>query len=306
MTNLPQEATGATALSSRWNTVINKVQNASDTDVRIRGRKISAGTVVATTGSFSNISGSGYSIMQDEGASQISRSTVDFVGTGVTVTDTGSKTQVSIPSGGAAAYYGVKAEDYITSGDGSAGNPYNASAIQSAIDSLPSRGGFVFIKEGIWRGTSRIQLPGSAADTNKRITLQGAGAPRSHIYEMSGNDGQSGTHIQAGIDMYRPCDIYDLTIAPHPNDYNVSGKDCLRIVYDRNRHATDYAFLSGFNIERCRFWRGDYGIRFTGVNMGAVFWQMAQIVIKDISIALCRGRFRMSRDDFDSTAPSQG
>src|SRR3990167_9831473 len=168
MTNLPQEATGATALSARWNAILDKLQNASDTDVRIRGRKLSAGTVVATTGSSSNISGSGYSIIQDEGVSQTSRSTVDFVGTGVTVTDTGSKTQISIPSGGAAAYYGVKAEDYITSGDGSAANPYNASAIQNAYNALPSTGGIVFIKEGIWRGAAGTRiLVGNSIDSCK-------------------------------------------------------------------------------------------------------------------------------------------
>src|SRR3990167_973257 len=171
MTNLPQEATGATALSARWNAILDKLQNASDTDVRIRGRKLSAGTFVGTTGSFSNISGSGYSIMQDEGVALTSRSTVDFVGTGVAVTDTGSKTQVSIPSGGAAAYYGVKAEDYITSGDGSDANPYNASAIESAINALPSRGGIVFVKEGIYRGTSRITVNAAGTEKKKKRPL---------------------------------------------------------------------------------------------------------------------------------------
>jgi len=44
--------------------------------------------------------GSGYSTIQDEGAPLTQRTTVDFVGAGVTATDTGAKTQVSIPGGG--------------------------------------------------------------------------------------------------------------------------------------------------------------------------------------------------------------
>src|SRR3990170_6922830 len=40
-------------------------------------------------------------------------------------------------SGGGGGNYGIRAEDFITSGDGSVANPYNASAVQSAIDALP-------------------------------------------------------------------------------------------------------------------------------------------------------------------------
>lgn len=46
--------------------------------------------------------GSGYSTVEDEGIAQTQRSTIDFVGTGVTASDTGSKTQVSISSGAVA------------------------------------------------------------------------------------------------------------------------------------------------------------------------------------------------------------
>jgi hypothetical protein len=42
--------------------------------------------------------------MQDEGVSVTQRSTVNFVGAGVTVTDTGGKTQVSIPGGAGEAF----------------------------------------------------------------------------------------------------------------------------------------------------------------------------------------------------------
>ena len=41
--------------------------------------------------------GSGYTTIQDEGSGLTQRTTVDFTGAGVTCTDTGSKTQCSIP-----------------------------------------------------------------------------------------------------------------------------------------------------------------------------------------------------------------
>jgi len=44
--------------------------------------------------------GSGYATIQDEGSALTQRTTVDFVGAGVTATDTGAKTQVNIPGGG--------------------------------------------------------------------------------------------------------------------------------------------------------------------------------------------------------------
>lgn len=44
-------------------------------------------------------SGGGYNLVQEEGGALTARTTIDFVGGGVTATDTGSKTQVSIPSG---------------------------------------------------------------------------------------------------------------------------------------------------------------------------------------------------------------
>lgn len=48
---------------------------------------------------FPPASASGYSTLQDEGVAQTQRTTADFVGAGVTVTDTGAKTQISIPGG---------------------------------------------------------------------------------------------------------------------------------------------------------------------------------------------------------------
>jgi len=59
--------------------------------------------------------------------------------------------------GSGGGYYGVRAEDYITSGTGTDASPYNLSAIESAITALPTQGGIVFIKEGVYRGT-RVNL----------------------------------------------------------------------------------------------------------------------------------------------------
>lgn len=47
---------------------------------------------------------SGYSTVQNEGSGLTARSTIDFVGAGVTASDTGSKTQVSIPGGAGEAF----------------------------------------------------------------------------------------------------------------------------------------------------------------------------------------------------------
>lgn len=44
--------------------------------------------------------GSGYSVVQDEGTPLTARSTINFVGAGVTATDSGSVTTVTIPGGG--------------------------------------------------------------------------------------------------------------------------------------------------------------------------------------------------------------
>src|SRR3990167_6515230 len=112
MTNLPNEADGNVVQAGRWNTILGKTQNAADTDVRIRGRVATFGTVISlSAASFTGLSG-------------------------------------------AAGYYGVRAEDYITSGNGTRASPYNASAIQNAIDALPAQGGIVFVKAGFffWGG----------------------------------------------------------------------------------------------------------------------------------------------------------
>ena len=288
MTNLPQEATGATALSARWNALLNKLQNASDTDVRIRGRKISAGTFVGTTGSFSNISGSGYSIIQDEGISLTSRSTVTFVGTGVTVTDIGSKTQVSIPSGGAAAYYGVKAEDYITSGAGTRASPYNASAIENAINALPAIGGIVFIKAGFYSGT-RINLGRTGeAGRAKSIILRGESTDLSGL--NAGNydavsDRLYGTWMKCGfrINTYG-CQIAFQNLMleqPAAGGANLlfEGK-----INDEAVTSNNALPLGGFRIQDCKLLGGDPAIHVTPQDLAASDVQNWNVLIERVHI----------------------
>ncbi len=56
MTNLPDVITGGTVIASQWNLILGKLQNATDTDVRIRGRVTTVGTSIAQTkGSFAHL-----------------------------------------------------------------------------------------------------------------------------------------------------------------------------------------------------------------------------------------------------------
>src|SRR3990167_4163409 len=56
MTDLPDESSGNLIRSSRWNSLLDKIEDAEDTDVRIRGRYSSWGTtIVLTHASFSTI-----------------------------------------------------------------------------------------------------------------------------------------------------------------------------------------------------------------------------------------------------------
>jgi len=56
--------------------------------------------IVNSSGGGSSSFDGGYSLVQDDGVDLTKRSTVDFTGSGVTCTDTGSKTSCDIPGGG--------------------------------------------------------------------------------------------------------------------------------------------------------------------------------------------------------------
>jgi hypothetical protein len=205
--------------------------------------------------------------------------------------------------GGTGGYYGVRAEDYITSGDGSPSNPYNASAIQNAVDALPARGGIVFIKEGVWQGSLRISVNANGSTPWKHVIFQGAGTRPYQIYGFSNNRANFGTHVIAGFDCYCPCDFFDMTISPV--GLNESGNG-ISFIEDATKDGSDYDWTRGHTVKRVKFWYCDSGIRYYAQNMGSVFWQVWGIEIEQCGFALCNVGIRMSRGDCDSTAPSQG
>jgi len=213
---------------------------------------------------------------------------------------------VATGGGGSGGYYGVRAEDFITQGDGSAANPYNASAIQSAINALPARGGIVFIKSGVWRGTSRITVNATGAERTKKVIFQGEGAMHRQIYfhdAPSSDSARVGTHVQAGFDIYLPCDFYDMEISPHPNNYG--SQPCIDWIVDPTKGNSNYEWTVGHTVKRVRFFRGSHGVRYRGVNMGSVFFQVWGVEYNQCGFSMCGRGFRMSVSDIDSTAPSQ-
>jgi len=64
-------------------------------DYKLHAAAHAAGGIDAVAGA----GGGGYSVVQDEGAAQIARAILNFVGTGVTVTDDGTRTVITIPGG---------------------------------------------------------------------------------------------------------------------------------------------------------------------------------------------------------------
>ncbi len=216
---------------------------------------------------------------------------------------------ISQGGGGGGGYYGVRAEDYITTGDGSASNPWNASAIQSAIDALPAQGGLVFIKAGVWRGATagyRLRLPRSATGSSeKHVVLVGEGVHRSE-YGIIGGGGtvEYGTAIEAGIDMYSPCDIYDLAIAPHPSNWKLT--PCLKIIIDPTQVPNQNVWVGGFTLKRLMLNRGSYGIHFTGQKLLGIVWQCWNVVWEQLAIIQCAGGIKIEKGDSDQTAGFRG
>lgn len=206
--------------------------------------------------------------------------------------------------GGTGGYYGVRAADFVTSGDGSPASPYNASAIQAAIDALPLRGGTVFVKEGVWRGSSRITVNATGSTPYKKVVFQGAGTAPFQIYNDDSNHNMlTGTHVQAGFDCYIPCDFYDMAISPTNRDKSTDG---IAFIQDPTKVPTNFAWTQGLTIKRIRFHRCNRGIWFTGANMGSVFWQTWGVRVEQCGFVECNEGVRVVRDDFGSTAPSQG
>jgi len=173
-------------------------------------------------------------------------------------------------SGGTGGHYGVRAADFITSGDGSNANPYNGSAIVDAINALPDRGGIVFVKSGVWRGP-RIALGGlGQAGRDKKIIVMGEGC------DMSGHNGADttfhagivGTVIQCGFDiMTGGCqvDFHNCELSPGATLTN----PVLKYFYDGTGGGPGFWQQGGFTIRNCRFMRGHPQLWVTGTNVSA-------------------------------------
>ncbi len=188
--------------------------------------------------------------------------------------------------GGSGGYYAIRAADYITQGDGSPANPYNASAIQSAINALPKIGGTVFIKSGVWAGTSRIVISGPNIVGGKhKVILRGEGA----LYGYSSNSGSplyyfaQGTHVAAGFDVYTPTDFYDMSISSYYTNYSV--QPAIKISVDPTQVGDPpHLWLGGFSIKRCRIAWGNPGLWITGSNMNlsSDSWQIYHALLEQV------------------------
>ena len=182
---------------------------------------------------------------------------------GQVLTVTGSLPAWGVAGGAGASYYGVRAEDFITSGIGTDANPYNLSAITSAINALPSQGGIVFIKEGVYRGT-RIFLGGTGqAGRSKSVILQGASADLTGLnwanYQAVGGDDLFGTVLEGGFEINTyGCQVHfknlGLRTTSGPN-LKFVGNIADEAITQNNAFP-----LGGFRIEDCKFYGGDPAI----------------------------------------------
>src|SRR3990167_8886064 len=171
---------------------------------------------------------------------------------------------------GAASYYGVRAEDHITSGTGTDADPYNASAIENAINALSSRGGIVFVKAGIWRG-SRILLGATGqAGRDKHVVLWGEGADIAPVDFGSPNYAPPrGTFIQCGFtitDNRCHFDAHHITFSPATTELLTA--PTLKFQQDGLESGSSvYNMLQGETIENCGFVNGSPALWWTGVNI---------------------------------------
>ncbi len=172
----------------------------------------------------------------------------------------------AIGGGGTGGFYGVCAGDFVTSGSGTLSSPYNSSAIESAINALPTHGGIVFVKAGVWRG-SKISLGGPGqAGRNKHVIMMGEGADLG----SDNTAGLWGTSIGCGFEVSsRRClvDFYNLELTPQPGTPNDT--PILEYYNDGVDGGFDTAFphLGGVRISNVRFLGGGTQLRFTGRNV---------------------------------------
>lgn len=79
--------------------------------------------------------GGGYDTIEDEGAPETQRTTINFVGAGVSVTDVGGETEVTIPGGGGFTDWDMDADTGTaeTVADGEVGNWLGSDGLDSAV-----------------------------------------------------------------------------------------------------------------------------------------------------------------------------
>jgi len=106
-------------------------------------------------------------------------------------------------SGGTGGHYGVRAADFITSGDGTRANPWNASAIfVDAVNALPQQGGRIFIKSGYWKATPDVPFTLGASGgpgRGKAILFEGEHGDISGKNYSHYNDQGWGTIVDAKV-----------------------------------------------------------------------------------------------------------
>ena len=96
---------------------------------------VGSGQWLATISGSGGGGGSGYNQIQDEGTNLTQRTTLNFVGAGVSATDNGSETVVTIAGGGGGAIVDITYTDFytdITNGDLVAGTTYRITDYQSS------------------------------------------------------------------------------------------------------------------------------------------------------------------------------
>lgn len=200
---------------------------------------------------------------------------------------------VATGGGGGAGYYGVRAIDFVTSGDGSTTNPYNASAIQNAINALTSRGGVVFVKAGYWEGNTRIVIP----ESKDNVIFIGEGASLYYGGDDAQGRAQIGTHVRAGFDCYVPASFDGLEISPRPGlEWSEPG---LRYILDPTVNASLHQWLSGFFIKNCRFQNGHPALHMTGRNMPLFpdTWQIWHVVLERLTFMECGTGLQVDKGD---------
>lgn len=152
--------------------------------------KCDGGVVCARRGTVGYVYGtgaagsSGYATVQDEGVSLTARTSIDFVGAGVTCTDTGAKTSCSIPGGGAGSGPPVDAGFIVWSASASTG---------STNERVLSAGNYTAVNTAT-AGEVRVNWThGLTCTASQALTSNGADAMQCRQFAFSDLTGSAST-----------------------------------------------------------------------------------------------------------------